>query len=995
MLRSMLLVAFLFSTSWGFSQTETCNIGEFTPVCNELGVVIRSNCNNCDLGDASCRQLVFDVFLYTQNQMPSTGQPLCYQDLSVTINVVSDQSPSFSRINIARSEVCSATGFGSELLLHIDEEAGQAVWTNAGNTSHPSIMFYPGNQLCPLLGNSAAHLFSIVVDAMPGEAITVECADLIYTRPETGSADYDQDGILECADVKTGDEDPNNLFSTTILYCSPATNVSLPTPIDPHPDVTVSIEAPDLTGMPNDALVPITLSSGLTTGTLTFLDFVVRLTVDQLMTPPVFVAGDFTIETGFDEPIAVPNAIDPTINDYLFHVRFRDIELSDLPLGNDLFKIKVNAPVYMSEGGEVCFSGVTGMAETTEHCGRVVFDETNAECVDFGGDPVCNEGIQVTVQGVVPTNGQIADCKLQVFVSFDWTSQAQFIELHTFNFQLDFEAGSDIVLQSIDPNGAFDCPSSNNPAFCANCYFGTGTQSFVMCFKQGAPNGYLKINKGQDLVLLFDVPSNCIGDVVLRKAEFGLITYDMNDDPIFNDVCRLATPDPEAPLSSMQLTGFPLCVPLLTGEIKNYKSIPEAVEGVTVEVKRSNASQMCTMYPVTNCYGFSTCICGYDEHDVTPFKKDGVINGVSTYDLVLINKHILGIELFDSPYKIIAGNAFDLSGGQIGVTTLDIAEFRKLILGIYDDNTWPSGHYPSWRFVPAVYVFPNPDNPFTPQFPESILELDIQANSNNQANFVAVKTGDVNLSHIANNTCRPAAKTQYKPTGFAFKSNGLEKNNTITYAFAYDGNDPLTAFQGGIRYNPQLLEFIGASVGDVEGVTPDCFGLTRVDDGEIRLVWLSPDMESHFLQPGQVLCHFTFRVKGVLTPENQVLQFDDAVLEGEAISSNNEVFRPVGNPFTTKARNQLPLVSDVVRAEFVPNPLTGSGRIVIHSKEQSAARLMMFDAFGKRVGYREFHLVGGSQEILLPETGQWPSGMYSWLLLIGSNRVAEGKVVKP
>ena len=189
MLRSMLLVAFLFSTSWGFSQTETCNIGEFTPVCNELGVVIRSNCNNCDLGDASCRQLVFDVFLYTQNQMPSTGQPLCYQDLSVTINVVSDQSPSFSRINIARSEVCSATGFGSELLLHIDEEAGQAVWTNAGTTSHPSIMFYPGNQLCPLLGNSAAHLFSIVVDAMPGEAITVECADLIYTRPETGSAD--------------------------------------------------------------------------------------------------------------------------------------------------------------------------------------------------------------------------------------------------------------------------------------------------------------------------------------------------------------------------------------------------------------------------------------------------------------------------------------------------------------------------------------------------------------------------------------------------------------------------------------------------------------------------------------------------------------------------------------------------------------------------------------------------------------------------------------
>ena len=990
MICSLLLVTLLSSPYWCFSQSEMCNTGELTPLCNELSVEIRPACfSDCIPDEASCRQLAFDVFLKTQIQMPSYGQPLCYQDLSVILNVLSDQSPSFSRINAEQSKNCSAIVFGSSTLLEFDEGAGQAVWTNAGTSSHPTISFFPNNYFCSSLGNSAAYLFTIVVDVMPGENISVGCADLVYTRPETGTADYDQDGILECADVETDDEDPNAQTTTTILFCFPDTS-ALPTPIVANPDITVVIEAPDLTGMPNGAMVPISLSSSLTTGTVTFLDFVVRLTVDQLMTPPVFVAGDFTVEPGFGMPIPVPNVSDPNINDYLFHVRFRDIDLSLLSNGNELFSIRLNAPVYMSEGGGVCFSGVKGMAETSENCGRVVFDETNAECVDFGGFPVCNEDFQIIVQGVVSSNGQTDDCKAQVYVRFNWAAQVDTFNLHSFNFQLDFDAVSDILLEDISLNSAVVCPSNNNPAFCAaGCSFGIGSQSFNICFKQGASDEYLTINKSDYILLEFDVPSNCIGNVSLRKAEFGLVSYDSNDEPVFHDVCRLATPDPEDTLSSMQVSGFPLCVPLLNGEIKNYKTTPEPVTGVTVEVKRSNASNTCTMEPETDCYGFSTCICGYDEYDVTPMKTDGVGNGVSTFDLVLINKHILGIEEFDSPYKIIAA---DVNNSK-SVTTSDIAELRKLILGIYDDSNWPGRN--SWTFTPEDYVFPTPDMPFTPIIPEFILELDIQANSNIQANFVAIKTGDVNQSHVANDNCRPAAKNQQKSTGFRFESDVLDKSKTITYAFYYEGNEPLTAFQGGFRYDPQLLEFIGASTGDVEGITSDCFGLTRVADGEIRLVWLSPDMESHFLQPGQALCHFAFRTKGALRPEDQVLKLDDLVLEGEAIGFNNEVFRPIGKPISTKDRNIATQVSDLLHAEFVPNPLTGSGRMVIDSKEQGAARIMMFDAFGKRVGYHEFLLVKGTQEILLPETSQWPSGMYSWLLLIGSNRVAEGKVVKP
>jgi hypothetical protein len=79
------------------------------------------------------------------------------------------------------------------------------------------------------------------------------------------------------------------------------------------------------------------------------------------------------------------------------------------------------------------------------------------------------------------------------------------------------------------------------------------------------------------------------------------------------------------------------------------------------------------------------------DYTVTPTKDNDPLNGVSTFDLVLINKHILGLEPLNTPYKMIAADA----NNSRSITTFDIVELRKLILGIYTElpnNT-------SWRFV--------------------------------------------------------------------------------------------------------------------------------------------------------------------------------------------------------------------------------------------------------------------------------------------------------
>ena len=57
------------------------------------------------------------------------------------------------------------------------------------------------------------------------------------------------------------------------------------------------------------------------------------------------------------------------------------------------------------------------------------------------------------------------------------------------------------------------------------------------------------------------------------------------------------------------------------------------------------------------------------------------LNGVSTLDLVLISKHILGTQVISSPYLLAAADVND--NGIISVS--DLVELRQMILGIRKD----------------------------------------------------------------------------------------------------------------------------------------------------------------------------------------------------------------------------------------------------------------------------------------------------------------------
>jgi hypothetical protein len=184
---------------------------------------------------------------------------------------------------------------------------------------------------------------------------------------------------------------------------------------------------------------------------------------------------------------------------------------------------------------------------------------------------------------------------------------------------------------------------------------------------------------------------------------------------------------------------------------------------------------------------------------IAPEKTDNPLNGVTTYDLVLISQHILGIQPLDSPYKMIAADA-NKSGS---ITTFDIVELRKLILGIYSEL--PDNN--SWRFVDGDFVFPNPLNPFVTAFPESISVANALSNMM-QENFMGVKVGDVNNSAVANATAQAEERSQ----GTAlFDLEDRTVNAGETFEVSFKAAQDLTGFQFTLLHaGLQLVDVVDA-----------------------------------------------------------------------------------------------------------------------------------------------------------------------------------------
>lgn len=118
------------------------------------------------------------------------------------------------------------------------------------------------------------------------------------------------------------------------------------------------------------------------------------------------------------------------------------------------------------------------------------------------------------------------------------------------------------------------------------------------------------------------------------------------------------------------------------------------------------------------------------------FDKDTLAgNGVSTQDVIQIQRQVLSIEPLNSAYKQYAADV----NGSNSVTTMDIINIRRMIL-----STITSFPVPAWLFFNSDYTFMNPLQPFSEQVPGRI-ELGVLT-ANRTVNVTGIKSGDVNGS---------------------------------------------------------------------------------------------------------------------------------------------------------------------------------------------------------------------------------------------------------
>jgi hypothetical protein len=197
---------------------------------------------------------------------------------------------------------------------------------------------------------------------------------------------------------------------------------------------------------------------------------------------------------------------------------------------------------------------------------------------------------------------------------------------------------------------------------------------------------------------------------------------------------------------------------VVAGEITD--ELDEAVDNVDVLIE-DNPASACEKNLISGCSGYASCVCGYDDYIIRPSHNQNHLNGVSTWDLLLIQKHILGIEYFIEHYQLMAANVnYQSSSNNPDIITgFDILSIRRIILGIETIFDPMTPNDASWRFYPATHTFTGSTQTSTDPQPDGFITVAVTSMGNTPSNldFKAVKIGDVNSTHIAN-ICRPSAR---------------------------------------------------------------------------------------------------------------------------------------------------------------------------------------------------------------------------------------------
>ncbi len=338
-------------------------------------------------------------------------------------------------------------------------------------------------------------------------------------------------------------------------------------------------------------------------------------------------------------------------------------------------------------------------------------------------------------------------------------------------------------------------------------------------------------------------------------------------------------------------------------------------------------------------------------------KKDNYSNGITTLDMVLILKHILNIQAFDSPYQFIAADV----NKSNSISAADLVAIRKVILGT--TNTFPNNNA-SWRFIDADYNFLDA-NPLDEAFPET---LTINLSKDTDFNFVAVKVGDVNgtadhTSPIDTDGLLSGESRTSKSLAFTTEDMQVIAGETYMIPFQANSKESIIGYQFTLNYSQDALAFEALNT----SATLKAENIA-MDNGVIRASW--NDLNAIDAEALSFAMTFTATKNGRLS---ELLSIQSNPTVAEAYDANLEVL-PVNLAFTQ------PVSTDLNLYQNQPNPFKGNTTIGFDLPENSAIQLQIFDVAGKQLQLIEGDYAKGYNAIELNTTHLKTSGVFYYQL---------------
>ena len=382
-------------------------------------------------------------------------------------------------------------------------------------------------------------------------------------------------------------------------------------------------------------------------------------------------------------------------------------------------------------------------------------------------------------------------------------------------------------------------------------------------------------------------------------------------------------------------------------------------------------SEMNMLTNNTGTYAFEGQFSGSD-YVVKPTKNNDPLNGVSTLDLVMIQRHILGLEKLGSPYKLIAA---DINKDK-KVTASDLTELRKLILGV--TNAFENNE--SWRFVDKTYNFQDPQSAQAESFPE-VYFIDNMA-TNMEVDFMAVKVGDVNGNVVANNNGGSTESRSGNVLNLTTNNQTFIAGQTVQVPVILSHNADISGFQFTVNFDQELFSLAAVNPA-VSGMTDSNFGFNHLADGKLT-VSFNKDQAVNFSQ-GDLLMTLTLKAKdnGMLT---QGLWFDSGITKAEAYNSSLDV---MGVEFTVENRSG----SEVVLYQNNPNPFKASTTIGFDLPSDMKATISVYDVTGKSVKVINDNFRKGYNTVELNRNLFGTTGVFYYTLEAGEFKATRKMVI--